>query len=147
MVSLKHFLHISLLLSVWTSGLRLVPYPHLLQHFEGSLVPDPPWKAERGSGVLKDFCWGGVRRHKECSYSIPPMHCMQHVRWNQVYDCSASVQQHRSLDPASASTKTVVEHLATVSPELELANGSVQGMLYKTGEGCDLPCYSWEHNK
>ena len=57
------------------------------------------------------------------------------------YDCSASVQQRRSLDPAYASNKTVVEYLATVSPELELANGSVQGMLYKTGEGCDLPCY------
>ena len=41
------------------------------------------------------------------------------------YDCSASVQQRRSLDPASASNKTVVEYLATVSPELELANGSL----------------------
>ena len=44
-------------------------------------------------------------------------------RW---YDCSASVKQRRSLDPASASNKTVVEYLATVSPELELANGSLR---------------------
>ena len=36
-----------------------------------------------------------------------------------------TVQQRRSLDPASASNKTVVEYLATVSPELELANGSL----------------------
>ena len=43
----------------------------------------------------------------------------------RLYDCSASVQQRRSLDPASASNKTVVEYLATVSPELELANGSL----------------------
>ena len=43
-------------------------------------------------------------------------------RW---YDCSASVKQRRSLDPACASNKTVVEYLATVSPELELANGSL----------------------
>ena len=35
-------------------------------------------------------------------------------------------KQRRSLNPAaSASNKTVVEYLATVSPELELANGSV----------------------
>ena len=55
------------------------------------------------------------------------MHCMQRVSLAyQVYDCSASVwQQRRSLDPASASNKTVVEYLATVSPELELANGSL----------------------
>ena len=39
--------------------------------------------------------------------------------------CSANVQQRRSLDPASASNKRVVEYLATVSPELELANGSL----------------------
>ena len=37
-------------------------------------------------------------------------------------------KQCRSLNPASASNKTVVEYLATVSLELELANGSV----YKT---------------
>ena len=43
----------------------------------------------------------------------------------RLYDCSASVQQHRSLDPAFASNKRVVEYLATVSPELELANGSL----------------------
>ena len=43
----------------------------------------------------------------------------------RLYDCSASVQQRRSLDPASAANKTVVEYLATVSPELELANGSL----------------------
>ena len=42
-----------------------------------------------------------------------------------MYDCSASVQQCHSLDPASASNKRVVEYLATVSPELELANGSL----------------------
>ena len=37
------------------------------------------------------------------------------------------VRQRRSLDPASASNlnKTVVENLATISPELELANGSL----------------------
>ena len=34
-------------------------------------------------------------------------------------------KQRHSLDPASASNKTVVEYLATISPELELANGSV----------------------
>ena len=39
--------------------------------------------------------------------------------------CSANVQQRRSPDPASASNKTVVEYLATVSQELELANGSL----------------------
>ena len=54
------------------------------------------------------------------------MHCVQRVKWYQAYDCSASVQQGRSLDPASASNKTVVEYLATVySPELELENGSL----------------------
>ena len=55
------------------------------------------------------------------------MHCMQRVSLAyQVYDCSASVwQQRHSLDPASASNKTVVEYLATVSPELELPNGSL----------------------
>ena len=42
-----------------------------------------------------------------------------------LYDCSASVQHRHSLDPASASNKTVVEYLATVSQELELANGSL----------------------
>ena len=42
-----------------------------------------------------------------------------------MYDCSASVQQRRSLDPASASNKTVVEYLTIVSLELELANGSL----------------------
>ena len=43
-----------------------------------------------------------------------------------MYNCSASVQQCHSLDPASASNKTVVEYLATVySPELELENGSL----------------------
>ena len=39
-----------------------------------------------------------------------------------MYDCSASVQQRRSLDPASVSNKTVVEYLTI---ELELANGSL----------------------
>ena len=35
-------------------------------------------------------------------------------------------KQRRSLNPAaSASNNTVVEYLATVSPELELANGSL----------------------
>ena len=35
-------------------------------------------------------------------------------------------KQRRSLDPASASNKTVVEYLAAAnSPELELANGSL----------------------
>ena len=36
-----------------------------------------------------------------------------------------TVQQCRSLNPASASNKTVVEYLATASPELELPNGSL----------------------
>ena len=40
----------------------------------------------------------------------------------RLYDC---VQQRRFLDPASASNKRVVEYLAIVSPELELANGSL----------------------
>ena len=34
-------------------------------------------------------------------------------------------KQRHSLDPAPAFNKTVVESLATVSPELELANGSL----------------------
>ena len=55
------------------------------------------------------------------------MHCMRvyDTKLCRLYDCSASVQQRRSLDPASASNKRVVEYLATVSPELELSNGSL----------------------
>ena len=44
----------------------------------------------------------------------------------RLYDCPASVKQRRSLDPASASNKKVVEYLVTVSLELELANGSLR---------------------
>ena len=53
---------------------------------------------------------------------------------------AASVQHHRSLNPASASNKRVMEeYLATVSPELELASGS---LCKACQEGCDLPCYA-----
>ena len=54
------------------------------------------------------------------------MHCMQHVPSCAVCTIALPVsKQRRSLDPASASNKRVVEYLATVSPELELANGSL----------------------
>ena len=49
---------------------------------------------------------------------------MDDTKLCRLYNCSASVQQRRSLDPASASNKTVVEYLATVCPELELVDGS-----------------------
>ena len=49
---------------------------------------------------------------------------MDDTKLCRLYDCFASVQAGRSLDPASASNKMVVEYLATFCPELELANGS-----------------------
>ena len=39
--------------------------------------------------------------------------------------CVITLPQHRSLNLASASNKTVVEYLASVSPELELAYGTL----------------------
>ena len=57
------------------------------------------------------------------------MQCMQCARWI-IPSCAVCTitlpvsKQCRSLDPASASNKMVVEYLATFCPELELANGS-----------------------
>ena len=57
------------------------------------------------------------------------MQCMQHARW-MIPSCAVCTialpvsKQRRSLNPASASNKMVVEYLATFCPELELANGS-----------------------
>ena len=92
------------------------------------LCPDPSPKRKEGLVFWPTFLvtWGGVEWHKECNYCIPPcIGCSMYDDSMQVYDCSASVQQHHSLDPASASNERVVEYLATVSPELELANGSL----------------------
>ena len=50
---------------------------------------------------------------------------VSHTKLCCLYNCSASVQQRHSLDPAPASNERVVEYLATVSLELELANGSL----------------------
>jgi len=94
--------------------------------------PDPPEKRKEGLVFSTTFLvtWGGVEWHKECIFSHA-LHAACKIEARMIPSCAVCMialpvsKQRHSLDPASASNKTVVEYLATISPELELANGSV----------------------
>ena len=113
---------------------------------------------ESRCGVLNDFLvtWSGVERRKECAF---PMHYMRAAARKMIHEsinismmipscavCTIPLPVSNSLAPSiqhlHASNKTVVEYLATVSPELKLANGSLFKACFTK-----LPYYGREHKK